>query len=96
MERHWINNDIVSLGKEVRAGFLDNLVVLLAARRGGGAMDAQRGIDRAVAELDAATDAILEAEASLLTKYSGTAYGAQIETLTWNAKNMITTNMRWR
>ncbi|KAK7932637.1 Pristinol synthase [Apiospora marii] len=100
--RHWINNDIVSLGKEFRAGFLDNLVVLLAGggdgrdgSDGGGGMDAQRGIDRAVAELDAATDAMLEAEARLLAKYSGTAYGAQIETLTWNAKNMITTNMRW-
>lgn len=109
--RHWINNDIVSLGKEFRAGFLDNLVALLAAGGEGGGgggdggdggdgrgmvMDAQRGIDRAVAELDAATDAMIEAEAHLLAKYSGTAYRAQIETLTWNSKNMITTNVRWR
>ncbi|KAK7942431.1 uncharacterized protein PG986_011544 [Apiospora aurea] len=59
--RHWVNNDIVSLGKEFRARFLDNIVVLLAL-----ADDA-----------DDATEAMLDAEARLVAKHRGTAYGTR-------------------
>ncbi|VUC26605.1 unnamed protein product [Clonostachys rosea] len=62
----WINNDIVSLRKELRDGFFENLVVISS----GSTYDLQTGLDHVVGRLEEAIEEIDNAASALMAMKS--------------------------
>lgn len=86
----WIINDIVSMRKEVKEGFVENLVVLLANG------DAQRGLDAAVARVKDEIAAVNRAAEAAIQRFSNTPHHKDIALLAKNCKNMCMANWLWR
>lgn len=86
----WIVNDIVSLRKELKEGFVENLVVLLANG------DAQKGLDGAVARLEHEVSALNDAVKASARRFDDTPYKSHVTLLAKNCKNMCMANWLWR
>ncbi|KAH0424303.1 hypothetical protein CcaCcLH18_11654 [Colletotrichum camelliae] len=85
----FILNDIVSLRKEVKEGFVENLVVLLADG------DVQRGVDSAAARMQLEVNALDDAAEKATRRFKGTPHEKDIEVLVKNCKNMCRTSWLW-
>ncbi|KAF0326778.1 pristinol synthase [Colletotrichum asianum] len=85
----FILNDIVSLRKEVKEGFVENLVVLLADG------DVQRGVDGAAARMQLEVYALDDAAEKATRRFKGTPHEKDIEVLVNNCKNMCRTSWLW-
>ncbi|UQC83227.1 terpene synthase family protein [Colletotrichum lupini] len=85
----WIVNDIVSLRKELREGFVENLVVLLANG------DAQKGLDGAVTRLEHEVSALNDAVKASARRFDDTPYKNHVTLLAKNCKNMCMANWLW-
>ncbi|KAF6802986.1 pentalenene synthase [Colletotrichum sojae] len=85
----WIVNDIVSMRKEVKEGFVENLVVLLADG------DAQRGLDAAVARLEREVAAVNTSAEDATRRFADTPYAGHVSLLARNCKNMCMANWLW-
>lgn len=86
----WLTNDIVSVHKEMRQGFVENLVVLLADG------DAQRGMDRTVDLLREAKARLDDTSAVLLSRHGSGEHAQGVELIARNCKAMCTGNLVWR
>ncbi|TEA14650.1 Pristinol synthase [Colletotrichum sidae] len=86
----YILNDVVSLRKEVKEGFVENLVVLLADG------DVQKGVDGAAARMQREVYALEEAAEGAARRFEGTEYEQDVATLIKNCKNMCRTSWLWR
>ncbi|KAK2006132.1 terpene synthase family protein [Colletotrichum eremochloae] len=85
----WISNDIVSVRKEIKEGFVENLVVLLA----NGSM--QQGLDATVARLEQEVAAVNEASEMATARFADTPYRDDVLLLVKNCKNMCMANWIW-
>ncbi|KAK1580056.1 terpene synthase family protein [Colletotrichum navitas] len=85
----WIVNDIVSLRKEIKEGFVENLVVLLSQG------DIQKGIDGAVARLEREVAAVNEASEAAERRFADTPHKDHVSILSKNCKNMCMANWLW-
>ncbi|KAK1954554.1 terpene synthase family protein [Colletotrichum sublineola] len=85
----WIINDIVSLRKEIKEGFVENLVVLLSDGK------VQKGIDGAVARLEREIAAVNEAAEAAEKRFASTPHKDNISLLARNCKNMCMSNWLW-
>ncbi|KAF4835925.1 Non-reducing polyketide synthase fsr1 [Colletotrichum tropicale] len=85
----FILNDIVSLRKEIKEGFVENLVVLLADG------DVQRGVDGAAARMQLEVYALDDAAEKATRRFKGTPHEKDIEVLVNNCKNMCRTSWLW-
>ncbi|KAL0936346.1 pentalenene synthase [Colletotrichum truncatum] len=86
----WIVNDIVSLRKEIKEAFLENLVVLLSDG------NAQNGLNRAVIRLEREVASVNEASAAAVHRFSDTPHKHHVSLLARNCKNMCMANWLWR
>lgn len=86
----WIVNDIVSLRKEVKEGFVENLVVLYSDG------DAQQGLNRTVERLKSELHILDAASNAAVRRFSGTEYEDSIVLLAKNCKNLCKINWLWR
>lgn len=86
----WIINDIVSMRKEVKEGFVENLVVLLAHG------NAQRGLDAAVTRVQDEVAAVNQAADAAIKRFADTPHGDDVALLAKNCKNMCMANWLWR
>ncbi|KAK1975935.1 terpene synthase family protein [Colletotrichum cereale] len=85
----WIFNDIVSVRKEIKEGFIENLVVLLA----NGNM--QQGLDATVARLEHEVAAVNEACEAAIARFADTPHQDHVLLLVKNCKNMCMANWFW-
>ncbi|WYZ36513.1 hypothetical protein EsH8_II_000019 [Colletotrichum jinshuiense] len=85
----WIVNDIVSMRKEIKEGFVENLVVLLANG------DVQDGLDASVARLQTEIAAVNEASEAAVKRFAGTPHQHHVSLLARNCKNMCMANWLW-
>uniref|UniRef100_A0AAU7YQI5 Terpene synthase n=1 Tax=Colletotrichum echinochloae TaxID=537474 RepID=A0AAU7YQI5_9PEZI len=85
----WIVNDIVSMRKEIKEGFVENLVVLLANG------DVQKGLDAAVVRLKHEIAAVNEASEAANKRFADTPHKYHISLLGRNCKNMCMANWLW-
>ncbi|KJZ72333.1 hypothetical protein HIM_08259 [Hirsutella minnesotensis 3608] len=85
----WIINDIVSMRKEVKEGFVENLVVLLAHG------NAQRGLDAAVSRVQNEIAAVNQAADAAIKSFADTPHGENVALLAKNCKNMCMANWLW-
>ncbi|KAK2728947.1 terpene synthase metal-binding domain protein [Colletotrichum kahawae] len=85
----WVVNDIVSLRKEIKEGFVENLVVLLSYG------NVQKGIDGAVARLEREVAAVNEASEAAARRFADTPHKYHVSLLARNCKNMCMANCLW-
>ncbi|KAK2062723.1 terpene synthase family protein [Colletotrichum caudatum] len=85
----WIVNDIVSLRKEIKEGFVENLVVLLSHG------NIQTGMDGSVARLEREVAAVNEASNAAAGRFANTPYKDHVSLLARNCKNMCMANWLW-
>ncbi|KZL77987.1 pentalenene synthase [Colletotrichum tofieldiae] len=85
----WIVNDVVSMRKEIKEGFVENLVVLLANG------NVQKGLDASVARLEREIAAVNEASEAAIKRFANTPHKYHISLLARNCKNMCMANWLW-
>ncbi|KAF5538567.1 epi-isozizaene synthase [Fusarium phyllophilum] len=85
----WITNDIVSVRKEIREGFVENIVVLLAHG------DMQRGIDASLDRLQVEIERVNKAADDAARRFAGEIFERDIALLGKNCKNMCLSSWFW-
>ncbi|KAF4344578.1 epi-isozizaene synthase [Fusarium beomiforme] len=85
----WATNDMVSMRKEIREGFVENIVVLLAHG------NMQRGIDASLEKLQNEIDRVNKATDDLARRYAGEPFERDIALLAKNCKNACLAGWHW-
>ncbi|TDZ22299.1 Pristinol synthase [Colletotrichum orbiculare MAFF 240422] len=85
----WIVNDVVSMRKEIKEGFVENLVVLLADG------NVQRGLDNAIVRLESEVAAVNEAAEAAARRFADSPHKDNVALLATNCKNMCMANWLW-
>ncbi|KAG9501808.1 hypothetical protein J7337_007501 [Fusarium musae] len=85
----WITNDMVSVRKEIREGFVENIVVLLAHG------DMQRGLDASLERLQAEIERVNKAADDAASRFAGEIFERDIALLAKNCKNMCLSSWFW-
>ncbi|KAF9772522.1 hypothetical protein IL306_009764 [Fusarium sp. DS 682] len=86
----WVTNDIVSVRKEIREGFVENIVVLLAHG------NMQRGIDASLDKLQGEINRVNKAADDAARRFAGETFERDIALLAKNCKNACLTGWFWR